>query len=51
MENAKFNGYLGSARGELDLDMVIAGQYQVHSTQWVLLCRPIAGLASSKMRA
>lgn len=41
MENAKFNGYLGSARGELDLDMVIAGQYQVHSTQWVLLCRPI----------
>lgn len=39
---AKFNGYLGPARAELDLDLVIAGQYPVRS---------IAGVASSKMRA
>lgn len=51
MENAKFNGYLGRARAELDLDLVIAGQYPVPSAQWVLLCRPIAGVASSEMRA
>lgn len=47
---AKFIGYLGRARtGELDLDLVIAGHYQVPRTQYPV--RPIAGVASSKMRA